>query len=205
MKALPVIALDHPAALDAARVGHDAAALATARAAGLPVVGGVVLTTSWSSDDAATVDLVWRIVSHDGAIALSARPSPIGSTTLEPSTSVHSAAGLLSAARAARATRGADVPVLVQADTRSDWRGVLLTDDRGRRVSEAIGDDVLPHLTREVLGRLDRLADRLATVLGRAADFEFAVAGGQVRVMHVREETSRTTSIVAGELFHTAA
>ena len=34
----PVIALDHPAAIDAARVGHEAAALAVARAAGLPVV-----------------------------------------------------------------------------------------------------------------------------------------------------------------------
>ena len=40
----PVIALDHPAALDAARVGRKAANLAAARAAGLPVAPGVVLT-----------------------------------------------------------------------------------------------------------------------------------------------------------------
>ena len=40
----PVIALDHPAAFEAARVGRKAAALARARAAGLPVGAGVVLT-----------------------------------------------------------------------------------------------------------------------------------------------------------------
>ena len=68
MKAVPVIALDHPAALDVARVGHDAAALATARAAGLPVGPGVVLTALWRCDDAHTAELVWRIVSHDGAL-----------------------------------------------------------------------------------------------------------------------------------------
>jgi hypothetical protein len=205
MKALPVIALDHPAALDAARVGDDAAALATARAAGLPVDGGVVLTSSWSSDDAATVELVWQIVSQDGAIALSARPSPIGSSTMEPAGPVRSAAELLSAARAARAASGSDVPVLVQADARSDWRGVLLTDARGGRVCEVLTDDVLPHLTRDVLGRLDRLADRLATVLGRPAEFEFAVAGGSVRAVHVRHETRNAAPIASDELFSTAA
>ncbi len=103
MKAVPVIALDHPAALDAARVGHDAAALATARAAGLPVGPGVVLTRMWSSDDAHTAELVWRIVSHDGAIALSVRPSPVGSSVLEPATSVHSAARV--AVRSRRSAR----------------------------------------------------------------------------------------------------
>jgi hypothetical protein len=205
MQAVPVIALDHPAALDAARVGNDAAALATARAAGLPVDGGVVLTTAWSSDDAATVELVWRIVSQDGAIALSARPSPVGTSTMEPAGPVHSAEELLAAARATRAAEGASVPVLVQAGSSSDWRGVLLTHARGTRVCEVLSEGVLPHLTRDVLGRLDRLGDRLAAVLGRAADFEFAVAGGHVRIVHVREETSRAASTGAGELFHTAA
>jgi hypothetical protein len=200
MKAVPVIALDHPAALDAARVGHDAAALATARAAGLPVGPGVVLTRMWSPDDAQTAELVWRIVSHDGAIALSVRPSPVGSSVLEPASSVHSAVELLSAAGAARDATGPDVPVLVQADAGSDWRGVLTTDDRGTRACEVLGTDRL-RPTRQVLARLSRLADRLAAVLGGAPDFEFAVDGEHVRAVHVR----RAAATSDADLFHTAA
>ena len=194
MKAVPVIALDHPTALDAARVGHDAAALATARAAGLPVGPGVVLTRMWSPDDAHTAELVWRIVSHDGAIALTVRPSPVGSSVVEPAASVHSAGELLSAAGAARDAAGPDVPVLVQADAGSDWRGVLTTDDRGTRVCEVPVGDGLRHPPNEVLARLGRLADRLAAVLGGARDFEFAVDGGRVRAVHVRRGRRRHDS-----------
>ena len=78
MNAVPVIALDHPVACDATRVGDDAAALATARAAGLPVGRGVVLTPQWCTSDSATIDMLWRIVSHDGAMSLAVRPSLVG-------------------------------------------------------------------------------------------------------------------------------
>src|SRR3954469_11273648 len=74
----PVIALDTPAALDATRLGRKAANLAAARAAGLPVAPGVVLTADWSCDDHATALQVWRIISHDGARPLVVRPSPTG-------------------------------------------------------------------------------------------------------------------------------
>ncbi len=90
-----------------ARVGDDAAALAAARAAGLPVGPGVVLTAGWSTGDSATAEMVWQIVSHDGAIQLTVRPSPIGAGALEPATVVGSAAELLSAAREVRAANGA--------------------------------------------------------------------------------------------------
>ena len=89
--AVPVIALDHPAAFDVARVGRTSATLAGARAAGLPVGSGVVLTTDWRREDRTTVEQIWRIISHDGARPLVARPSPVhgdgraaGSAVLEP-------------------------------------------------------------------------------------------------------------------------
>ena len=80
----PVIALDHPAAFDAARVGRKAAALARARAAGLPVGSGVVLTDQWCRDDRATAPQVWRIISHDGALPLVVRPSAVGPRSPPP-------------------------------------------------------------------------------------------------------------------------
>ena len=93
------------------------------------------------------------------------------------------------------------MPVLVQADTGSDWRGVLTTDGSGARVCEVFSADEVRRPTREVLARLNRLADRLAAVLGGAPDFEFAVDGGHVRAVHVR----RAAATTAGDLFHTAA
>src|SRR3954471_6109389 len=99
----PVIALDPPPALDAARVGRKAANLAAARAAGLPVAPGVVLTADWSSDDEATALQVWRVTSLDGppplvvrpwAAGRERRPAP-GSGAVEPATVVHDGAGLL--------------------------------------------------------------------------------------------------------------
>ena len=130
MNAVPVIALDHPVACDAARVGDDAAALATARVAGLPVGPGVVLTPQWSVSDSATTDMLWRIVSHDGAMSLAVRPSLVGSSSLEPARVVHSATALLAAAHDLRRMSG-PVAVLVQPQLPVEWRGVLIADDGG--------------------------------------------------------------------------
>ena len=135
----PVIALDHPAALDVARVGRKAADLAAARAAGLPVAPGVVLTTDWATDDQATVAQVWRITSHDGARALVVRPSAVARDrrlgaergAVEPATIVrrprrdgHAVAEL----------RGEDptTPVLVQPHLAGAWQGVLFADGGAR-------------------------------------------------------------------------
>ncbi len=134
----PVIALDTPAALDAARVGRKAANLAAARAAGLPVAPGVVLTTDWASDDTATALQVWRITSHDGARPLVVRPSAAGSDrrrrsgpdagALEPVTVVHDGAAMLAAIAVLRAG-DPTTPVLVQPHVPGTWRGVLFADD----------------------------------------------------------------------------
>ena len=135
----PVIALDTPAALDAARVGRKAANLAAARAAGLPVAPGVVLTADWSSDDTATAIQVWRIISHDGARSLVVRPSAAGrdrrrsaaaTGAIEAATVVDDADTMLSAISALRA-RDAITPVLVQPHVPGVWRGVLFADDAG--------------------------------------------------------------------------
>jgi hypothetical protein len=136
----PVIALDTPAALDAARVGRKAANLAAARAAGLPVAPGVVLTSDWSSDDAATAVQVWRIISHDGARPLVVRPSAVGpdrrhstgtsTGAVEAATVVHDADAMLAAIAEVRAGDGA-TPVLVQPHVPGPWRGVLFADDAG--------------------------------------------------------------------------
>ena len=108
----PVIALDTPAALDAARVGRKAANLAAARAAGLPVAPGVVLTADWTSDDTATAVQVWRIISHDGARPLVVRPSAAGpdrrrsgaaTGAIEAATVVDDADAMLSAIAVLRA------------------------------------------------------------------------------------------------------
>jgi rifampicin phosphotransferase len=134
----PVIALDTPAALDATRVGRKAANLAAARAAGLPVAPGVVLTSDWSSADTATALQVWRITSLDGGRPLVVRPSAAGPRARR-STAV--AAGALGTAtvvldcpamlRAIDSLRAADptMPVLLQPHVAAAWRGVLFADD----------------------------------------------------------------------------
>ena len=133
----PVIALDTPAALDAARVGRKAANLAAARAAGLPVAPGVVLTADWTSEDTATAVQVWRIISHDGARSLVVRPSAAGpdrrrsgaaTGAIEAATVVGDADALLSAIAVLRA-HDAATPVLVQPHVPGAWRGVLFADD----------------------------------------------------------------------------
>jgi rifampicin phosphotransferase len=136
--AAPVIALDTPAALDAARVGRKAANLAAARAAGLPVAPGVVLTADWSSHDTTTALQVWRITSHDGVRPLVVRPSAAASArrrgadcgrgALEPVTVVHDGAAMLAAIAVLRRADAA-TPVLIQPHVPGDWRGVLFADD----------------------------------------------------------------------------
>ena len=153
---VPVIALDHPAAFDVARVGRKAAALARARAAGLPVGSGVVLTTQWTREDRVTVEQVWRIISHDGARPLIVRPSTVGRDrrqsadggALARTSVVRSAAELLVAIDAIRHGTDrteANVPVLVQPHVAGTWRGVLFGDDaatgRRRRAVVVAGRD----------------------------------------------------------------
>jgi hypothetical protein len=146
--AVPVIALDHPAALDVARVGRTSATLAQGRAAGLPVGSGVVLTTDWRREDRATVEQIWRIISHDGARPLVVRASPVdgdghaaGSGVLEPTHHARTAAELVEAIDRIRedAQYEPRVPVLVQPDRAAPWRGLLFEDDvRGRRRRQAV-------------------------------------------------------------------
>jgi pyruvate,water dikinase len=224
--AAPVIALDHPAALDVARVGRKAATLAAARAAGLPVGPGVVLTTDWSTDDRATALQVWRITSLDGARPLAVRPSAAGaercgSGVTDPATVVHDADGALEAIAALRRddpTR----PVLLQPHLPSSWHGVLFADDAGGWrarpvvVVRGAASDVewiaeLDHAGRvrnvlssedakdvkhdggppadvlRVLGRLARLAAKVANVFGGPHDLEWrSDADGRLQLLRVR-------------------
>ena len=228
MNAAPVIALDHPAALDAARVGDDAAALAAARAAGLPVGPGVVLTSGWDVDDAATVELLWQIISHDGAIALSVRPSHVGASTHAAASVVRSADDLLDAARAVRADSADRVAVLVQTVVVDDWRGVLVADggsgwrrrllvhasssagdvtaelDGRGRLRRLLAGRQLDHPPVEVLARLSRLHERIGAVLGGSPDVEFAIAGGHLRAVHIRTGVDAVATVTE-DMFETAA
>jgi hypothetical protein len=133
--AAPVIALDHPAALDAARVGRIAADLAAARAAALPAAPGVVLTTDWVAADDATARQVWQIVSHDGERPLMVRasaPRRAGTTSaptaIEQPTVVHDVTALLGALAGLRDT-DASMPVLLQPVVDASWRGALFADE----------------------------------------------------------------------------
>ncbi len=140
MNAVPVIALDHPAALDVARVGRKAAALAAARAAGLPVRRGVVLTSDWNDDDRDTALAVWRIISQDGALPLVVRRSPIrrDQRPMEDTPGAGAARIVtdgtsLLAALAASRRRGDGAPVLVHPVVCGPWHGELLADSSRRR------------------------------------------------------------------------
>lgn len=177
----PVIALDHPAAFDAARVGRKAASLARARAAGLPVGSGVVLTDQWCRDDRVTATQVWRIISHDGALPLVVRPSavvrdrtrPADVGAVEATVVVRDLDGFLAAVDAVRHGRDRtelNVPVLVQPHLAGPWRGVLFGAEgrpSRRRRSVVV---VAPERGPEWVGELDD-AGRVRDVLsGRHLD-----------------------------------
>jgi pyruvate,water dikinase len=215
----PVIALDTPAALDAARVGRKAADLAAARAAGLPVAPGVVLTADWSSHDDSTALQVWRIISHDGARPLVVRPSPTGrdrrptagTGAVEAATVVHDGSGLLAALTTLRADDPC-TPVLVQPHVPATWRGALFADDanggwRARPVVVAAPHDSpewtaeLDHAGRvrdvlsahvagppaQLLARLARLADKVATAFDGPHDLDWVAADdGRLQLLRVR-------------------
>ncbi|MDQ3978103.1 MAG: hypothetical protein M3314_00925, partial [Actinomycetota bacterium] len=73
---LPVVSLDDPGALDAQLVGAKAAALATARRAGLPVLEGAVLTTGLTTTTRGLAALAaWTRVSYGGTRRLVVRSS----------------------------------------------------------------------------------------------------------------------------------
>jgi pyruvate,water dikinase len=172
----PVIALDHPAALDAARVGRKAADLAAARAAGLPVGPGVVLTTEWATEDRPTAGLVWRITSHDGTRPLTVRPSPAGDRrradagratgAVATTTVVHDLEAMLAAIAALRSD-DPTAPVLLQPHAVGSWQGVLFADDRAHRLRATSVVAARPAVggeTEEWVAELDR-AGRVVDVL----------------------------------------
>ena len=76
-----VVTLDNGRASRSDVVGSKAAALATAKAAGLPVEPGFVLTTAavagWSSDPTVVTELdrAWRELSDNGRVAVIVRSS----------------------------------------------------------------------------------------------------------------------------------
>src|SRR5688572_25364977 len=67
--------LDDQLASDAGLTGAKAANLARARAAGLPTLPGVVLTTAWSPGAVDDALEAWRSVSDGGARAVVVRSS----------------------------------------------------------------------------------------------------------------------------------
>ena len=134
----PVIALDHPLAFDATRVGRKAATLAVARAAGLPVGTGVVLTVDWSRDQVGAAHQVWRIISQDGARALVVRRSSLDRGNravreLGVVGDVRTVAGAPEFTAAIEAVHDDRTAVLVQPVAEAAWRGVMFADATGRR------------------------------------------------------------------------
>ena len=147
-----VVDLDDPQAADPARTGSKAANLARARRAGLPALGGSVLTTSWSPDDRAAARHAWQSVSANGERPVVVRSSSTGEDGASSSMAgvfdsvlnVADLAGFLAAvdtvlgsAMEARAAGIVDAPmaVLVQPMLEPRWGGVLFGADpvTGRR------------------------------------------------------------------------
>jgi pyruvate,water dikinase len=148
----PVVELDDPRAADPALVGAKAANLARARAAGLPALSGVVLTTSWSPAEAAAAGAAWRRLSDAGASRVVVRSSSTGEDGGESSMAgvfesvldvgdeehfhraVDAVFGSATAARDAGLVDAA-MAVLVQPMIDAVWGGVLFGADpmSGRR------------------------------------------------------------------------
>ena len=180
------------------------------------MAAGVVLTPEWSTSDAATVDMLWQIVSHDGALPLAVRPSPVG-------------VGERGSGRPGRAEghrpvgggAGADrmvsgpVAVLVQPVLPDEWRGVLIADDGGTngtrrrhlvhtatnggdwiaddragRVRRVLAGQHLEHPPVEVLVRLGRLADRVRGRVRRDPRRRVRRPGRSRAALHLRSGVS---------------
>src|SRR5215212_1913939 len=141
-----IVVLSDAAARDPALTGAKAANLARAGAAGLPVLPGVVLTTSWSPADRGAAVRAWRAVSNNGAARVVVRSSSTGEDGSTSSMagvfeSVLDVAGersflaaldtvLESAARARDAGLvDATMAVLVQPMLHARWGGVLFGAD----------------------------------------------------------------------------
>ncbi len=127
------------------RVGRKAATLAVARAAGLPAGPGVVLTTEWSSEQVGLAHEVWRIISHDGALALVVRRSPTTRTTrvateLSAVGAVRTVTSAQEFAAAVDAVHDQSTAVLVQPLADAAWRGVVFGDGptTGRRTRPVV-------------------------------------------------------------------
>jgi rifampicin phosphotransferase len=187
----PVIALDHPSAFDVARVGRKAATLAVARAAGLPVGSGVVLTVDWSRDHIGAAHQVWRIISQDGARPLVVRRSSIdrGNRAGRPLGDVgvvRTVAGAPEFTAAIEAVHDSRTAVLVQPFAEAIWRGVMFADagrrprpvvacasaaypqrvwmaeiDQHGRTRRVLSEDVDEQPPAELLGDLARLTRRV--------------------------------------------
>ena len=147
-----VVTLDDRAAGRPDLVGAKAANLAAARAAGLPALPGVVLTTAWSPCDSARAIAAWRDVSADGARPVVVRSSSTGEDGEASSMAgvfdslldiageddfVDALEAVLRSADRARAAGlvDADMAVLVQPMLDAAWGGVLFGADpvTGRR------------------------------------------------------------------------
>ncbi len=147
-----VVTLDDRAAGRPDLVGAKAANLAAARAAGLPALPGVVLTTAWSPCDLGAAIAAWRDVSVDGARPVVVRSSSTGEDGEASSMAgvfdslldiageddfVDALEAVLASADRARAAGLVDAPmaVLVQPMLDATWGGVLFGADpvSGRR------------------------------------------------------------------------
>lgn len=148
----PLVSLDDVAAADPALAGAKAANLARARAAGLPTVPGVVLTTAWSPADRGVLRAAWVAASRSGAFPVAVRSSSTGEDggassmagVFESLLDVADEAAFSEAVRAvlgsgasaaAAGLADADMAVLVQPMVEASWGGVLFGADpvTGRR------------------------------------------------------------------------
>lgn len=144
---VPVAALDEARSRDPVLVGAKAAALARARAAGLPALPGFVITTDAAGDfargsaspsDTNAVQAAWRRLSDDGQLPLVVRSSSVAEDGASQSmagmfTSVLDVRGwadFVAAASDVVASAGeAPMAVLVQPFLQPAWGGVLFGAD----------------------------------------------------------------------------
>jgi len=141
-----VVSLDDPAALDPTLAGAKAANLAVARAAGLPALPGLVLTTGWSLADRDSAVDAWRFLSPASDSKVVVRSSSTGEDGGESSMAgvfesvldvadeaafLAAVDAVISSAEAARDAGLVDarMAVLVQPMLEARWGGVLFGVD----------------------------------------------------------------------------